>query len=167
MAMRIIFCLVLLAASAFAQANALSTFERMKHLEGTWLADWPGKAETVKADVLVRFDLIAKGTVLRETQGAGTPGEMATHYFVDGDAIVAAHYCVKGNQPTMRSEKITNGGVWFADPKLTGKPNVAYMKLIRFEFYDSDHATYEWAQYTPDGKKQVSWTMSLTRKPRA
>ena len=56
---------------------------------------------------------------------------MATAYHMDGDGMVATHYCGAGNQPRMRAVS------W--DPKA---------KLLRFDFWDITHLPDPKAYYT-------------------
>ncbi len=85
------------AAAAKPAANA--TFEKLKALEGTWDANMltPDGEKTT-----VIYKVSANGSVVQETLFAGSPMEMINMYTVEGDAIVAQHYCSGDNQPALR-----------------------------------------------------------------
>ena len=50
----------------------------------------------------VEYRVTAGGSVVMETMFAGEPHEMITMYTVDGDSLVATHYCSGGNQPVLK-----------------------------------------------------------------
>lgn len=89
------------AASGPAPAAAPSSpeFERLKTLVGTW----EGKADLGQGpvDMIVKFRLLAGGTVLEERIFPGTPHEMITMYFEKEGRLALTHYCVMGNRPGM------------------------------------------------------------------
>ena len=74
-------------------------FERLKTLVGTW----EGKTDMGQGpvDLKVQFRLLAGGSVLEERVFAGTPNEMITMYYDQGDKLALTHYCVFGNRPGM------------------------------------------------------------------
>ena len=89
-------------------------FEKMKTLEGTWLAaDADGNPTSQVVSVI---KVTAGGSVVHETLFPGQPEEMVSVYTVDGPDLVMTHYCVLGNQPRLK-----------ADPKSPANQ-------IRFEF---------------------------------
>ena len=75
------------AAQAAKPAASHPAFEQLKKLSGVWVVDF-GKTAAPAEAVIVKFDVIANGSVLRETNGAGTPAEMITLYHLDGDTVV-------------------------------------------------------------------------------
>ena len=86
-------------ASLNVQAAPPPAFEKLKSLAGTW------DATMLKPDgekTTVEYRVTAHGTVVMQTMFVGTPHEMINMYTVDGDALVATHYCSAGNQPTLR-----------------------------------------------------------------
>jgi hypothetical protein len=94
--------------------SSKTAFEKMKTLEGTWLAaDEYGKPT---AQVVSIIKVTAGGSVVHETLFPGQSEEMVSVYTVDGPDLVMTHYCVLGNQPRLK-----------ADPKSPANQ-------IRFEF---------------------------------
>lgn len=76
-----------------------SAFETLKKLAGTW----QGTMLTPDGDkTSVIYRVTANGSAIMETMFVGTPHEMISMYTVDGDAVVATHYCSEGNQPVMK-----------------------------------------------------------------
>src|SRR5262245_57564746 len=81
--------------SAVPIAKSTATFTQMKSLVGEW--------EAVQDGVPIRetYTLTANGSALMaETRPANEPA-MITMFTVDGDRLIATHYCVAGNQPQM------------------------------------------------------------------
>src|ERR1043165_965978 len=74
-------------------------FERRKSLVGTW----KGKTDMGQGpiDLTMQYRLLAGGSVLEERVFAGTPNEMVTMYYDNGDNLALTHYCMLGNRPGM------------------------------------------------------------------
>src|SRR5262245_55615930 len=69
-------------------------FERMKTLVGTWT----GKTDMGQGpmEITVKYRLLAGGSVLEERVFEGTPNEMITLYYDQGDKLAGTHYCMLG-----------------------------------------------------------------------
>src|SRR5262245_50414962 len=104
-----------LAASTTQAADATSpsaqqALDRLKALVGTW------DGHVAKPDGppgSVRYELIGGGSTVTERLFPGTAHEMMTVYHLDGDRLLATHYCTMGNQPVMKLEKATAGELSF------------------------------------------------------
>ncbi len=76
---------------------AAAVFQELCTLVGTWEGTFAnGRQHTVT------YRLTAGGTVLVETWALAPGRESMTLYYLDGDALVATHYCPQGNQPRLR-----------------------------------------------------------------
>jgi hypothetical protein len=76
---------------------AADAFERLGSLAGSWAGVFAnGRTHEVS------YRLIAGGTVLVESWQLAPGNEALTLYHLDGDALIATHYCPAGNQPTLR-----------------------------------------------------------------
>ncbi|MFI5181491.1 MAG: hypothetical protein ACHQPI_08885 [Thermoanaerobaculia bacterium] len=72
-------------------------FTQLMHLVGRWTGKFPdGRAHSVS------YTLTAGGTVLQETWALAPGRESLTLYHIDGDDLIATHYCPQGNQPRLR-----------------------------------------------------------------
>jgi hypothetical protein len=79
--------------------TAAEAFGRLKTLEGRW------NTHVITPDgptANVDYRVTGGGTVVMETLFAGAPHEMITMYTLDGDNLIATHYCAMGNQPVMK-----------------------------------------------------------------
>src|SRR5260221_14546392 len=84
----------------FAAGNGTDAFEKLKTLVGHWETD---KTNMNKATL--NLELTSGGTAVMEKfrmEENGKPVEMITLYYLDGAQIKLTHYCMAGNQPTMR-----------------------------------------------------------------
>ena len=78
------------------QLPAAQAFARLSALAGTWSGEWAdGRSHSVN------FRLSANGTVLVETWSLGPTRESITVYHLDGDRLLATHYCPQGTQPRL------------------------------------------------------------------
>jgi hypothetical protein len=127
------------------QAAPNVAFEKLKGLAGTWTANMmtpDGPAATME------YRVTGGGSVVMETMMAGTPHEMINMYTVDGDSVLAQHYCSAGNQPLLRLNvrKSTATQLVFDFVKVTG-PGDTYINGVTIRF-------------TEDGKAEEAWTSS-------
>ncbi len=95
-------------------ASANPNFEKLKKLEGTWLA--ADESGNPTEQVMSVIKVTAGGSAVQETLFPGQPQEMVSLYALDGTDLVMTHFCVLGNQPRLK-----------ADPKSSANE-------IRFEF---------------------------------
>ena len=79
------------------QVNARTAFAKLQTLVG----QWEGKTETDRV-IKVSYRLTANNTVLVETWTLGPQRESLTLYHMDGESLIATHYCPVGNQPRLR-----------------------------------------------------------------
>lgn len=106
--------IALLAMPAHAQSDEqgdlpspAAQFERIRSWEGRWqVAEAPG--------LQIVFELTARGTAMVERWETAAGLHSMTVYHLDGDAVVATHYCPQGNQPRLESGGASEGEVRFA-----------------------------------------------------
>lgn len=91
-------CSLLLTEASFAQnLTAPQVFEKLKPLVGEW------KGTTPTGRVFgVSYQLIAKNSVLVETWTMAPGRQTMTVYHLDGNNLLATHYCSAGNQPRLQ-----------------------------------------------------------------
>lgn len=135
-------------AGAAAKPDALEPFRK---LAGTWVGQF-GEGED-KQDAEITYRVIAAGSAVVEELFKGTPHEMVTVYFLDGDQLMLTHYCAAKNQPQMKAIKGDPHEVQFdfvggtnIDPAKTG-----HMHSAHFRFISDDEFEVKW-QYFKDGK---------------
>jgi len=145
------------AAPATRSAN---TFTQMKSLVGEW--------EAVQDGVPVKetYTLTANGSALMAETRAPNEPEMITMFTVDGDHLIATHYCAAGNQPQMVTGVPENlhKGVTFALARVTGMktPEDWHNTGIAITLADPNHMTQRWT-YRYKGKTGTT-VFHYTRK---
>lgn len=93
---------VLATAEEKGSSASSAQFESLKKLAGDWVE--MGKDGKPSDQLAASIRVTAAGSVVQETLFPGTPHEMVTMYHLDGSNLVLTHYCILGNQPTMRAE---------------------------------------------------------------
>jgi len=130
-------------------AGSTATFAQMKSLVGEWTAVQDG------VTVTETYKLTANGTALMaETRSANEPA-MITMITVDGDRLIATHYCIAGNQPHMvaTAPDDLHKGVAFRLDRVTGMKTADdwHNTGITITLDDSNHMTQTWT-YLYKGK---------------
>ncbi len=134
--------------------------EQFKSLAGEWEGkDTGGKAFSVS------YELLASGVVMERLQPVGQPG-MLTMYSLDGDHIVAIHFCSAGNQPVLKTGQLNTatGKYDFTIERVYGlnKPDELHIVELLVTFTDIDHVTQSWTNLN-HGKRSTN-TITFVRK---
>lgn len=134
--------------------------EQFKSLAG----EWEGK-DSHGAAVHASYEALASGIVMERLEPAGH-APMITMYSLDGDHILAIHFCSEGNQPIMKTGPISaaNGKYDFVEERTYGlqRPEELHMVELVVTVTDNDHFTQAWTNQR-DGKRSTN-TITLTRK---
>jgi hypothetical protein len=130
---------------AKAGGNGTAAFEQLKSLAGHWETE---KSNTDKATL--DLEVTSGGTAVIErahVTEAGKTVEMITLYYLDGDQLKLTHYCMAGNQPTMRATYAPDTKtVTFEFESATNlkSPNDGHMHHAVYTFIDNDHFKTTW-----------------------
>ena len=155
---------LLLVVSALVPASAISqrarpeektksaaVFKQLSALAG----EWEGKQDSVP--IAVTYTLVGDGSALMEyMKPENSPtAAMITMFTVDGDHLIATHYCAAGNQPQMvtGSPGTLEQGVTFSLVRVTGMktPDDFHNTGLTFMLDDKEHITQRWT-YSYKGK---------------
>jgi hypothetical protein len=140
-----------MSASALAadKTNSEQAFERLASLQG----EWQGMADGVNTTLI--YILTANGSTLMEECRPEKGHEMITMFTVDGDHLIATHYCSANNQPQMATSAITDvqNPLVFSLVRVTGlkSPDDFHNTGLTVIQEDNDHLTQEWL-YDAKGK---------------
>jgi hypothetical protein len=145
---------------ALEKPNSVLAFERLTSLVGRWKGTQDG------TEMTLTYTLTARGSALMEEFRAGKT-VMVTMFTVDGDHLIATHYCSAGNQPQMMTKAITDSSA----KSLTFSLSHAYgMKTpadwhntgLTVTLEDDQHLTQVWT-YEYNGKTGTN-TFHFTRE---
>ncbi len=137
--------LSVVASAAFAADKTKSeeAFDRLASLKGEW------KGEINGVDTTLIYTLTANGSALMEECRPGKGPEMITMFTIDGDHLIATHYCSAKNQPQMATSTIsdTQKPLAFSFARVTGLKSTddwhnTGLTVIQ---EDNDHLTQEWS----------------------
>jgi len=156
----ILMCLVAMAAvalpqqmppkTASAQSDAKKAFEKMKILAGSW----QGTVMGIPINFTIRA--ASSGTaILHEgnTSEAGPPKHEITMFYVEGDRLLATHYCDAGNRSRWEGKMLPDGkAIEFSFLDVAGPTRGGYLKDMAITMVDADHHIVAFTFVMPDGK---------------
>jgi hypothetical protein len=139
--------------------NSELAFERLASLAGEWKGTQDG------TEITLTYTLTAAGSALMEEFRAGNTVTV-TMFTVDGDHLIATHYCSAGNQPQMMTGPITDpsaSSVVFKLSRVTGMktPGDWHNTGLTVIMDDKQHLTQVWTY--EDGGKKGTTTFRFTR----
>src|SRR2546423_3673068 len=130
------------AAPATDKTKSEEAFDRLTSLKG----EWKGEQEGVK--IKVTYTLTANGSALMEEFRPQSGAVMITMFTVDGDHLIATHYCSAKNRPEMVTSPITevDKPLAFSLARVTGlkSPDDWHNTGLTLFQEDNDHLTQEW-----------------------
>ena len=143
------------------KSKSAAAFEVLSSLVG----QWKGVQEGV--DITLTYTLTANGSALMEEFRPAKGPVMLTMFSVDGDRLLATHYCAAGNQPQMATREITepqNKPLVFSLVRVTGMrtPDDWHNTGVEVMLDDKDHLTQKWT-YLYQGKTGTA-IFHFTRK---
>jgi len=143
------FAIVVPAVVAADKTKSEEAFDRLASLQG----QWQGVADGVNTTLI--YTLTANGSTLMEQCRPEKGHEMITMFTVDGDHLIATHYCSAKNQPQMATPAITDAQkpLAFSLVRVTGLKSPADFHNTGLTVIqeDNDHLTQEWL-YDARGK---------------
>lgn len=109
--------LLALASPAFADDAAPSLAEA----QFAQILGWEGRWQVAETDALeIVFETTARGKIVVERWETAAGLHSITVYHLDGDAVVATHYCPQGNQPRLQSVPGDPDAIAFEFRDITG-----------------------------------------------
>ena len=149
------------ASLAAAKTKSEEAFDRLASLKG----EWEGQQDGVKISLV--YTLTANGSALMEEFRPESGPVMVTMFTVDGDHLIATHYCAAKNQPLMVTSAITDvqKPLVFSLVRITGlkSPDDFHNTGLTVIQEDNDHLTQEWSyQFKRKNRKNI---FSFTRVP--
>jgi len=147
-----------------AAPGSVEAFAQLKSLVGHWEEQKPSDYKAT-----LDIELTAGGTTLLEKfhmLEQGKPVEMITMYYLDGGQLKLTHYCMAGNQPTMRATYAPETKTLtfdFENATNLKSPNDGHMHHAVYTVLDSDHFKTTWT-FQKDQKDAFSEDVIYVRK---
>jgi hypothetical protein len=133
-----------------AKSDAQKAFEKMKTLAGSW----HGTIMGISIDVTIR--VASSGTaILHEanTDGGGPPNHEITMFYVEGDRLLATHYCDGGNRARLDGKLSPDGnGFEFTFLDVMGGTQGGLVKRMAFTLIDANKHVVEFTFMMPNSK---------------
>jgi hypothetical protein len=139
-------------------------FTKLQSMVGHWESE-----STTNEKSTLDIELTAGGSAILEQSHEtieGKPMEMTTVYYLDGDKVQMTHYCMAGNQPTMRgtytpeTKTLTFDFVGATNLK---SPDDGHMHHAVYVFLDDNHIKQTWT-FRKNQKDTFSEEMVYARK---
>src|SRR5687768_12487678 len=132
------------------QPDAKNTFAKLKTLSGSW----HGTVMGMSVNVIIR--LASSGTaILHEATGDGKrpPNHEITMFYVDGDRLLATHFCDGGNRVRWEGKMSPDGKtIEFSFLDVAGGTRGGLAKNMVFTILDADKHAIVLNFIMPDGK---------------
>jgi hypothetical protein len=143
-------------------SDASASWDRLKALVGTWQR---AEASTPSSKAFrIRYRLISADTALVEEFGDPAKQPTQTVFHLDGERLLATHYCAQGNQPRLRLRvgPSTDALVFdFLDATNLRSAADSHLVRLTFRWRDADHLVREEA-YAANGREETE-TLVLER----
>ena len=131
-------------------SDAQKAFEKMKSLTGSW----QGTIMGISINVTIR--VTSSGTaILHEatTDGGRPPNHEITMFYVEGDRLLATHYCDGGNRARFEGKILPEGATTeFSFLDVAGGTQGGLVKRMAFTVIDANKHVVEFTFIRPDGK---------------
>lgn len=136
---------------------ASQAFETLKSLAGNWtVTDDTGQTSQAS------YEVVADGSIVFEHIWG-----MVTAFSLDGDRILATHYCSSHNQPRMRTgadSTATDLKFEFLDISGLADPMGQHISGLGMHFINANEFEETWTDRV-SGQDQPSFTIKYTRAP--
>jgi len=133
-----------------AQSDAKKAFAKLKTLAGSWR----GTVMDIPIDFTIRA--VSSGrAILHEgnTSKEGPPKNEITMFYLDGDRLLATHYCDGGNRSNMEGKLSADGKmIEFSFLDVVGPTRGGYLKDMVLTMIDADRHIAAFTFVMPDGK---------------
>ena len=131
------------------QSDAQKAFEKMKTLAGSW----EGTVMGIPINFTIRA--VSSGTAILHEGNTekGVPNHEITMFYVEGDRLLATHYCDAGNRSNMEGKMSADGkSVEFNFLDVAGSTKGGLVKRMKFTMIDANKHVVEFTFIMPNGK---------------
>lgn len=133
-----------------APSEAKKAFEKLKTLAGSWRGTIMGMS------VNITITVASSGTAIvneATADGGRQPNHEITMFYLDGDRLLATHFCDGGNRSRMEAKVSPDGNtIEFNTLDVEGSTKGGFTKRLAFTLIDASHHSGELTYMMPDGK---------------
>ena len=141
------------------QSDAQKAFEKLKTLAGSW----EGTVMGIPINFTIRAASSGTAILHEGNTEKGVPNHEITMFYVEGDRLLATHYCDAGNRPRMTGKMSPDGKtVKFEFLDVAGSTQYGHMHHAIFTFVDANHHIEDWT-FMLAGDKPVHAHFDLQR----
>lgn len=136
--------------TASAQSDAKKAFAELKALTGSWHGTVMGRL----INITIRITSSGNAILNEATaEGGGVPDHEITTFYVEGDRLLATHYCDAGNRAHWEGKMSPDGKtIEFSFLDVAGSTRGGYLKDMVITMIDADHHIVGFTFVMPDGK---------------
>ena len=135
--------------NAAASSEAKKLFNNLKTMAGTW------QGTIVGIPINVTMRLSSSGTAIlhkAHTDKGGPPNHEITMFYVEGDRLLAMHYCDGGNRARFEGKMSPDGkAIEFNLLDVTGSTKGGLVKRMVFTTVEANKHVVEFTFIKPDG----------------
>lgn len=131
-------------------SGAKKAFAKLKTLAGSW--------QGTIMDIPINFTIraVSSGTAILhegDTSREGPPKHEITMFYLEGDRLLATHYCDAGNRARWDGKMSQDGkAIEFSFLDVVGSTRGGYLKDMVITMVDADHHIVAFTFVMPDGK---------------
>jgi len=137
--------------------DAQAAFDKLKSLAGSWVGPLSMDAEHSDPSIagkIGQFSLrvTSRGNaIVHEISVSGIPDHPVTMIYLEGDRLMATHYCDAGNRPRLVGTMSPDGNtITFEYLDLSGGNEHGHMYKGVFTFLEDNRHTEEWTFMMPN-----------------
>ena len=131
------------------QSDAQKGFEKMKTLAGSW----EGTVMGIPINFTIRAASSGTAILHEGNTEKGAPNHEITMFYVEGDRLLATHYCDAGNRSNMEGKMSADGkSVEFNFLDVAGSTKGGLVKRMMFTMIDANKHVVEFTFIMPNGK---------------
>ena len=131
------------------QSDAQKAFEKMKTLAGSW----EGTVMGIPINFTIRAASSGTAILHEGNTEKGVPNHEITMFYVEGDRLLATHYCDAGNRSNMEGKMSADGkSIEFNFLDVAGSTKGGLVKRMMFTMIDANKHVVEFTFIMPNGK---------------
>lgn len=131
------------------QSDAQKAFEKMKTLAGSW----DGTVMGIPINFTIRAASSGTAILHEGNTEKGVPNHEITMFYVEGDRLLATHYCDAGNRSNMEGKMSADGkSVEFNFLDVAGSTKGGLLKRMMFTMVDANKHVVDFTFIMPNGK---------------